>query len=83
VLSTRIAQLAALAAAAFLGCWLAALAAPKLEEGSLTSIIPIFTVLVAGTAFTACVDPDPPQWALLLLPAVPVALSPFARRKIS
>jgi len=83
VLSTRIAQLAAIAATAFLGCWLAQFAVLKSNERSSSSIIPVFTILVAGTAFTACVDPDPPKWPLLLLPAVPIALSPFARRKIS
>jgi hypothetical protein len=81
--STRLAQLAAIGATALFGCWLPVFLAAKPTEQSSGGIIVVFAVLVGGAAFTACVDPEPPKWLLLLLPALPLLASPFARRKIS
>jgi len=81
-ISVRFAQLASLAAAALAGCWLAGFAAGKPMEGARRGLIPIFVVLVGGVAFTACVEPERPLLALLVLPALPLATSPFARRTI-
>jgi hypothetical protein len=82
-LSTRLAQLAAIAATAFLGCWLATFFPARPTERTANGAIWVFTVLVGGAAFTACVEPEKPMTALLLLPALPLVASPFARRRIS
>jgi len=87
--STRLAQFGALAAAALAGSWIAGFVAPRAGGSPLRSLIPVFTVLVGGIAFVACVEPDPPQPGLLAIPLLPLVLwlppalgLPFARGKI-
>jgi hypothetical protein len=72
--STRLAQLGALAAAALAGSWIAGFVGPRQGESPLRSLIPVFTVLVGGITFVASVEPDPPQAGLLAIPLLPLVL---------
>jgi hypothetical protein len=76
-------QLAAVAAAGLAGCWASTFIPPKPAELSLRALTPVFSVLVGGVAFTACVEPEKPLLWLLVLPLLPLAACPFARRTIS
>jgi hypothetical protein len=74
MVSTRLAQLAALsagafAAAAIVSAWLA-----KASERSLRNLIAVYAVLVGSPAWLAFVEPDPPQWPLLIVPLLPLLL---------
>jgi hypothetical protein len=70
--SLKYAQLAGLAAASLVGCSAAALFLRQHAEPR--SVMPVFAVLVGGSAFTGYIDPQPPLTGLLLLPAAPLAL---------
>src|SRR5207244_4034708 len=61
MVSSRLAQLAAIAAGALAGTWLAGFLGAEASDESARSLIPVFSVLVGGTAWIACVEPDPPQ----------------------
>jgi hypothetical protein len=75
MVSVRMAQLAAIAAGALAGCCVCVVAERgKPSNESVTSMALVFSVLVGGTAWTACVDPDPPQFMLLAFPLLPLAL---------
>jgi hypothetical protein len=69
--SLRYAQLAGLAAAGLIGCCAAAILCGQRSEPR--SLIPVFAVLVGGSAFTGYIEPQPPLTGLLLLPAAPLA----------
>jgi hypothetical protein len=73
MVSIRFAQLAATAAGALAGSWIATLLSPKPGLPG-KSVIPVYTVLVGGIAWIACVEPDPPQTGLLAIPLIPLAL---------
>jgi hypothetical protein len=81
-ISIRIAQLAALVAAALAGCWLALLQSNKAGGVPAHSLNPVFALLIGGVAYTACFYPERPLLGLLLLPILPLIASPFARRTI-
>jgi hypothetical protein len=75
-------QLAAIAAAGLAGCWASTFIAPP-PDLSLRPCTLVFAALVGGIALTACVEPEKPLVWLLLLPLLPLAAWPFARRTIS
>jgi len=70
--SIRFAQLAAIATGALAGCWLAQFIGARPSATSIRGLIPIFSVLVGGTCFIACVEPDPHATFLLALPFTPL-----------
>jgi len=75
MVSVRLAQLAAIAAAAFAGCCINPVQrAGRSTEESAAGIVSIFAALVGGVAWTACIDPDPPQLMLLAFPLLPLML---------
>lgn len=83
--SLKLAQVAALAAAALTGCAAAGFVPrARLASGeparaiSSRGIIPIFAVLVGGLAFVGAIEPDPPLPIVLLAPAAPLVLWLFA-----
>jgi hypothetical protein len=80
--SIRFAQLGAIAAAGLAGCWGAVFFSTRPTELAFRTLVPLYGVLVGGIAFIACVEPEPPLVALLLVPALPLVVSPFARRTI-
>ena len=92
MVSTRMAQLAAMAAAAIAGSWIALQFGRRQIEPTLRSLIPVFTLLIGGVAWSACVEPDPPLAWLLILPLLPLFIwlaalkrpsqLPFAPKKI-
>jgi hypothetical protein len=73
-ISFRLAQLAAIAAAALAGCLAARFFGLSSTEPSVRSVIPMFGVLAGGLAFIACVEPEQPLLPLLLVPAAPLGL---------
>lgn len=68
VCSVRLAQLAALVAAGFTGISFALFWGSKVPEIALKRLSPLFATLVAGIAWLACIDPDPPEPMLLIIP---------------
>jgi hypothetical protein len=70
--SLRLAQLAAIAAGGFAGCSLAEFLSPGTSTLSIRRLIPLFMVLIAGSAFVGAVEPDPPLAMLLASPATPL-----------
>jgi hypothetical protein len=36
--------------------------------------VPAIQIAIGGIAFVACIEPDPPQYGLLLLPAAPLGV---------
>jgi hypothetical protein len=40
--------------------------------------VPVVVILVGGIAYVGCIEPEPPQGALLLAAAAPMALWPCA-----
>jgi hypothetical protein len=76
-------QIAGVAAASLFGCgaatWLG------ISAGALRGLIPVYTVLVGGIAFTGSIEPEPPLFLILLAPEAPLALwlcayGPLARQ---
>jgi hypothetical protein len=75
LVSLRLAQLAAIAASALLGAFLATITSRRSsEEASGESVLAVYAVLVGGIAWIACVEPDPPQPGLLAIPLLPAAM---------
>jgi hypothetical protein len=70
--SEKFGYLAALPAGALAGCAVAALFARELPDWR-SLVLPCVVVLV-GYAYTGAVYPTEPQWLMLLLPLVPLAL---------
>lgn len=86
MVSTRLAQLAAMSAGAFAAVAIANRWFMKASDRSLRSLIAVFAVLVGGNVWLAFVEPDPPLPILLLVPLLPLLLwcgaairVPFAR----
>lgn len=65
-------RLGALSVACCGGAWLAALFVPS--GIAARAVVPIFVTLVGGVAFIAFVYPPEPVYAVLFLPAAPIAL---------
>jgi hypothetical protein len=78
MVSTRFAQLAAISGAGLGGACAAGCFRGKADEMSAVGVVPVYVILVGGVAWIACVEPDPPQWALLLVPLLPFAFGPIA-----
>ena len=80
-ISIRLANLAAIAAGAWGGSWISCLG----KAQSAAAVRPPW-IIFAGSwvelPFSACVEPERPLLLLLLVPALPLAASPFARRTI-
>jgi len=86
--SLRFGQLAAVAAAAFAGVWLAALAMSNWPRGderhpawlptAIRGLVPVFALLIGGLAFVGTIDPDPQMPVMLVAPLAPLALWLFA-----
>jgi len=74
MVSSRLAQLAAIAAGALAGTCVAGSFGAKSSDAPLRSLIPVFSILVGGIAWIACVEPDPPQTITLGLPLIPLAV---------
>jgi hypothetical protein len=70
--SEKFGYLAALPASALAGCAVAALFARELPDWR-SLVLPCVVVLV-GYAYTGAVYPTEPQWLMLLVPLVPLAL---------
>jgi hypothetical protein len=74
--SLKYGQIAGIAAAALAGCGAAAFLAKR--PPATRGLIPAFAVLVGGAAFVGCIEPQPPLARMLLAPAAPLVLWPFA-----
>jgi hypothetical protein len=75
MVSVRLAQLAAIAAATFAGCSVVVVRRAGRSSGeSAAGVVPVFAALAGGAAWTASVDPDPPQLMLLAFPLLPLVL---------
>lgn len=75
--SLKFGRVAGVAAASVAGCW----AAQSVARGQLGTpgFLPAYSALVGGSAFTGAINPAPPNAALLLVPAGPIALWLFVR----
>jgi len=74
MVSSKLAQLAAIAAGALAGSWIAGRFSTKRGGLPGQSVIPVYAVVVGGLAWSACVEPDPPQLGLLAIPLIPLVL---------
>jgi len=74
MVSSKLAQLAAIAAGGLAGNWVAGLLSAKRGGLPGQSVVPVYAVLVGGIAWIACVEPDPAQACLLVIPLGPVVL---------
>jgi hypothetical protein len=76
----RYGQLAGMAAAVLFGCGVAVAISRPVDAVPGNGLPPLFAVLVGGSAYVGCVEPEPPRWWLLLLPALPLVLGPIVAR---
>jgi hypothetical protein len=74
--SLKYGQVAGLAAAALLGY--CCVGSRRVSPEAVRAVVPIFVVAVGGAAFVGAIEPDPPMYALLLVPAAPLTLWLFA-----
>ena len=65
-------HVAAIAAAATVGCWVASFF--HVHETTIRGLIPAFVVAVGGSAFVGYIEPEPPLSGILLVPVAPLAL---------
>jgi hypothetical protein len=74
--SIKFGQLGLITAAGLAGVWTATAWHWRLASasGSARGLVPVFAVLLGGLAYVGCIDPQPPQAALLAIPAAPLAL---------
>ena len=72
LLSLKYGQAAAIAAAAFAGCAIAAWLSPRSAISGAVALA--FAWVVGGWAFIGCIEPQQPLYPLLLAPAAPLAL---------
>lgn len=73
-ISLTYARIAGLAACALAGVSAAAWLRRSDNDIAVRAAVPAIQVVVGGIAFVACIEPDPPQYGLLLLPAAPLGL---------
>jgi len=73
-ISLTYARIAGLAACALVGVWAAAWLRRSDDDGAVRAALPAIQIAIAGIAFVACIEPDPPQYGLLLLPAAPLGV---------
>lgn len=75
-ISLKYGQVAGIAAAALAGCFVCGVFdhQPLATRG----LIPAFVVLVGGIAFVGCIEPQPPRYGALVMPAAPLLLWSFA-----
>jgi hypothetical protein len=72
--SVSYAQVAGLAACALGGVWGGICLRGRDDELAVRAAIPAAVILVGGIAFVACIETEPPQYGLLLLPAALLGL---------
>jgi hypothetical protein len=77
LVSVRFGVLAAMVAGALAGCWLACMFYRKSSLPDSRCVAPLFAVLVGGAAYVGGIEPQPPLWWLLLIPAIPLAIGAF------
>jgi hypothetical protein len=82
MVSTRLAQLAAVSAGAFAAAAIANMWFSKASDRSLRSLVAIFAILAGGSAWLAFVDPDPPEPIMLVVPLLPLLLWPIAAIRV-
>jgi hypothetical protein len=63
------ARIACVAAGSVAGLWAGACFRPNEETTVVRGLIPAFMIVVGGIVFVGCVEPQRPQYGLLLLPA--------------
>lgn len=68
-ISLTYARIAGLAACALAGVWGAAWLRRTDDDVAVRAAVPAVQIVLAGIAFIACIEPDPPQYGLLLPPA--------------
>lgn len=68
-ISLTYARIAGLAACALAGVWGAAWLRRCEDDIAVRAAVPAIQIVLAGIAFVACIEPDPPQYGLLLPPA--------------
>jgi hypothetical protein len=74
-------HLAGIAAAAMIGV---SLACARHQEATSQALLPVYAILIGGLAFVGYLQPEPPAYALMLVPAAPLAawimvVAPLAR----
>jgi hypothetical protein len=74
MVSSRLAQIAAIAAGAFAGICIASFRCTEPDNRQWACLVAAFSMLVGGAAWIACIEPDPPQMLLLGFPLLPAAL---------
>lgn len=67
-------QIAGLAACALGGVWTGMRIKGRDDEAAVRAAVPAALILIGGSAFVGCIEPDPPNYGLLLLPAAPLGL---------
>jgi hypothetical protein len=72
MVSIRLAQLAGIAAAGLAGCYVGTLRSGIPDSSTIRGLLPVFTTLICGTAFSSSVEPDPPLAWLLIVPQLPL-----------
>lgn len=77
LVSFRLAQPAGLAAAVWVSLFAVTALDKSGESSRFDGVIPLYALLVGGPAFSACVEPDPPQVWLLLAPLIPALIYPL------
>jgi hypothetical protein len=72
LVSVMYGEMATIAAAALVGCWVGACILP--QPAAARGITLAYAVAVGGWAWIGCIEPRPPLLALMLVPAAPLAL---------
>jgi hypothetical protein len=70
--SAKIAQLEGMAAAALAGGFAATFCGLK-SSSAQRGLVPVYVVLAGGLAYAGAIEPESPVYALLLVPALPLA----------
>ncbi|MFO1095960.1 MAG: hypothetical protein U0992_22035 [Planctomycetaceae bacterium] len=68
-------QIAGLAACALGGVWTGMWLTGRDDELATRAAVPAALILIGGIAFVGCIEPEPPNYGLLLLPGAPLGLS--------
>jgi hypothetical protein len=79
--SVKFGQLAGIATAATVACLVSSLL--RNDVDTTRGLVPVFTIVVGGLAFVGCVEPSTPLYALLLVPAAPLALWACASKALA
>ena len=77
--SMKVGQAATVAASSLGGCWFASWLLRRDKDSAITlGLIPLYSLTLISFALAGAIEPSPPDWILLLVPATPLLLWLFA-----